>query len=80
MRLCKYANIFGQPNEGVHKYRVFDFAIVDIICTILAGYLISKYFNKSLFLTILFMFIIAIFVHELFCVKTRLNTLLFYKN
>ena len=27
------ADIFGKPNEGVHKYRVGGLAIVDIIAT-----------------------------------------------
>ena len=78
MTLCKYADIFGKPNTGVHSYRLFDFAIVDVLLTILVGYLISKYYNKPMFSTIFYLFIIGIFIHELFCVKTKLNTLLFY--
>ena len=34
MTLCKYANIFGAPNTGSHKYRIFNIAIIDVIATI----------------------------------------------
>jgi len=38
--LCKYKNIFGKPNTGVHSYKLFDLAIVDIAVTLLAVYAI----------------------------------------
>ena len=28
---CKYKNIFGEPNTGLHEYRILDIAIVDKI-------------------------------------------------
>ena len=30
MKLCEYKNILGLPNTGLHSFRVFDFAIVDV--------------------------------------------------
>lgn len=30
MSLCEYKDIFGIPNEGVHSYRLFNIAIVDV--------------------------------------------------
>ena len=33
--LKQYKDIFGKPNEGVHSYRLFDVAIVDLLLTIL---------------------------------------------
>ena len=44
--LCPYKYIFGEPNTGVHKYRILDIAIVDVFSTILVSYIISEYFNK----------------------------------
>ena len=75
--LCKYKNIFGKPGEGAHSYRLFNFAIVDIICTIIGGYTISYFFKTSPIYTIIIAFIVGIIAHELFCVKTTLNKFLF---
>jgi len=44
--LCKYKDIFGKPNEGVHPYRFLNLALVDIIVTIIFGILIGLILNK----------------------------------
>jgi hypothetical protein len=44
MSLCKYKNLLGKPKEGVHKYRIFNIAIVYLILTILLYLVISKIF------------------------------------
>ena len=31
MNLCKYKNILGELGKGVHSFRVFGVAIVDVI-------------------------------------------------
>jgi hypothetical protein len=77
MNLCKYKNSLGIPNEGVHSYRLFGVAIVDVIMTIIAAFIIS-YFTKIKFLyTLIFLFTLGIMLHRLFCVKTTLDKLLF---
>ena len=35
--LCKYKDIFGVPNHGIHQPRLFGFAIMDIIPTIIVS-------------------------------------------
>ena len=77
MDLCKYKNIFGNPNEGIHSYRIFNLAIADILMTIFAAVLISFYFKKSFLLTLIVLFIIGIILHRLFCVRTTVDKLLF---
>ncbi len=80
MNLCKYKDIFGKPKEGVHSYRIFDIAIVDLLLTLIGGYLIYKYYAYkyvSLSLTIFIFFILGIVMHKLFCVNTTINSLLF---
>ena len=72
--LCKYKNIFGEENKGIHSYRLFNVAIVDVIATIILALLISrKHFIKILIL----LFILGIILHRLFCVRTTLDKLLF---
>jgi hypothetical protein len=77
MSLCKYQNIFGKVNDGVHSYRLFDLAIVDVIMTIIAGFIISKTFDVSFIQFTFLLFIIGIIMHRLFCVRTTIDKLLF---
>ena len=49
MDLCKYKNILGVPGNGVHSYRIFNIAIVDVILTVIVAYIISYIFKKSFF-------------------------------
>ena len=75
--LCKYKNLFGEPNVGLRKYRVFDIAILDVAVTILIVWLISWNFKLPFLLTLVVVFILGIFVHRLFCVRTGLDKKLF---
>jgi hypothetical protein len=82
--LCKYSNIFGKPNEGVHSIKLFNIALVDLGLTILLGYLIYLILNKylkvkiKLLLIFLILFLLSIIFHRLFCVRTTIDKLLFY--
>ncbi len=77
MNLCKYKNILGEPNKGIHSYRLFGLAIADVIMTIIASYLISIFFNISFLKTLLILFLTGIILHRLFCVRTTIDKLLF---
>ena len=37
--LCKYKDVLGKPKQGLHKYRIFNIAIVDVLLTIAGAYL-----------------------------------------
>jgi hypothetical protein len=75
--LCRYKDVFGLPNQGVHSYRLFGFAVVDVSATILAAVVLSYYTQWNLGLTVIGMFLLGIVAHKLFCVETTLNKLLF---
>ena len=77
MNLCKYKNIFGEVNTGIHSYRVFDFAILDIIATIIGAYIIYKLTGYNFNKILISLFILGIILHKIFCVKTKLNSLIF---
>jgi hypothetical protein len=77
MDLCKYKNALGIPNKGIHSYRLFDVAIIDVIMTIIAALFISYYYKYSFIYTILFLFILGILLHRIFCVRTTVDKLLF---
>ena len=76
--LCKYKDIFGKVGEGVHSYRVFNIAIVDVLLTILGAFIIHLFLPKYKFITILLsLFISGIILHRIFCVRTTIDKLLF---
>lgn len=79
--LCKYKNILGEPKKGLHSIRVFDIAIIDVLLTILGGYIINIFIPKSNYLTLIFiiilLFIIGIILHKIFCVRTTIDKFLF---
>jgi len=77
--LCPYKNLFGIPNEGVHKYRILDIAVVDVMFTVIGAYLISRYSNQDFKLILAIIILLGIIMHRLFCVKTTIDKLLFNK-
>jgi hypothetical protein len=75
--LCKYKDALGEPNKGIHSYRLFGVAIVDVIMTIVAAFIISYGFRLSFMYTTIFLFILGIFLHRLFCVRTTIDKMIF---
>ena len=74
---CQYKDIFGKVGKGVHKYRIFNVAIVDVIFVIIFGFIISYIFRKNIWLVLLILFVIGIIAHRIFCVRTTVDKLLF---
>lgn len=79
MNLCKFKDIFGKPNEGIHKYRLFNVAIIDVIFTIILAFLLNRYiFKETKFIVILIiLFILGIIAHRMFCIRTTIDKILF---
>ena len=76
--LCKYKDVLGKVGKGIHSYRIFNIAIVDVLLTILAAWIIHLFIPKYHFLYILLLlFITGIILHRLFCVRTTIDKLLF---
>jgi len=75
---CKYKDIFGEVGTGLHSYRIFNIAIIDVVMTILLAYVIHLLFSKYSFYFILFiLFLLGIISHRLFCVRTTIDKLIF---
>lgn len=67
----------GIVNTGIHSYRIFNIAYVDVIMTIV-GSLLLAWLNKwSYIKTIIGMFILGIILHRMFCVRTTVDKWLF---
>lgn len=75
--LCQYKNMFGKSKEGVHSFRVLGVAIVDVVFTFLAAFVIQYFTGGNYWFILICLFILAIFLHRLFCVDTALNKLIF---
>ena len=78
--LCKYKNIFGDPNKGFHSSRLFGLASNDLIATIILTILIIFFYKQNItnaIKTILMMFLFVISIHRIFCVNTALNIMIF---
>ena len=76
--LCKYKDIFGKVAEGVHSYRIFNIAIVDVILTFLLAFIIQLLLPKYNYYHILILlFILGIILHRMFCVRTTIDKILF---
>lgn len=69
--------MFGEPKKGVHSYRIFNLAIVDIVCTIVVAYGISYWFNQNFIKVLIALFVLGIVFHRLFCVRTTVDIWLF---
>lgn len=75
--LCKYKNMFGEPNTGIHSHRLFGVAIADVIMTIIGAALFSYFTGYNLLYTLVILFILGIIAHRVFCVRTAVDKFLF---
>jgi len=75
--LCPYKYLFGKPNTGIHTYRIFDIAIVDVICVLIVAYFISIYFELDFKELAIALFLLGIIIHRIYCVRTTVDKLLF---
>ena len=77
--LCPYKYFFGEPKKGVHEYRIFDIAMVDLLSTFLVSYLLSQYFNKDFYEVTIALLLLGIIMHRIFCMRTTIDKILFYE-
>lgn len=77
MNLCKYKDAFGKPGEGIHRFRIFNIGVIDVLATLLFAYVIAYFSSVSLVYVMPFVFIFGIVLHRLFCVRTTIDKLLF---
>jgi hypothetical protein len=73
MNLCQYKDILGKPNEGIHRIRILDVAIVDVIFAVILGLLIANFLKVNKASGILVSFGLGVLVHKMFCVETKFS-------
>ena len=73
MNVCpfkKFRHLFGNPQQGIHQYRILDVAIFDYLMTILLAFLISYLTGIPVVISTILSFILGILLHILFGVTT----------
>ena len=70
---CKYQDMFGKPNQGIHSIRLFNIAIVDLAFTVIAAVALSYWFKWPFIYVLIGLLVLGIIAHRLFCVNTTLN-------
>lgn len=73
--LCRYADIFGKPQEGAHRH-FGGVAMVDVLATLLAAYAIAYYYHFKTWKVFVILILLSIPIHVLFCVDTTLTKLI----
>ena len=76
---CKYKDVLGKPKTGLHSYRVYNIAVIDVLLTFLLAKFIQYYIleETDFFLILCCCFIGGIVIHRGFCVRTTVDKLLF---
>jgi hypothetical protein len=77
MDLCKYKDLFGKLGTGIHSYRIYNIAYLDILVTVVVAYGLSKLFGTPFLYTLIAFIILGILIHRLLCVRTTIDKLLF---
>jgi hypothetical protein len=67
----------GIPNVGIHSYRIFNIAYMDVIVVLISAILIAWAMKWSYIKTIIGIFILGIIVHRMFCVRSAVDKFLF---
>jgi len=75
--LCQYKNALGIPGQGIHSYRFMNFAVADVVMTIVFGYLLARTFRWNAVMTIGGFFLLGIVLHRAFCVRTTVDQWIF---
>ncbi len=74
---CEYRDSLGKPGEGFHEERIGDFALWDILGTIIIIIVLSFVTNTNIVYMTIFVSLLTIFLHRIFCVNTALNVKIF---
>ena len=77
MDLCQYQHMFGEPNQGIHRFRLGGIAVVDVLFTLMGAFFLSFLMRWNVVLVTIGMFVLGIIMHRLFCVRTTVDRLLF---
>ena len=77
---CQYANILGIPGKGIHKFRLGNVAIVDLVLTLILALGLSYIPGSPPFtIWIIILLLLSMVLHALLCTDTSVNKWLYSK-
>ena len=68
---CPYKHFLGVPGYGVHAHRIFGYALVDILLTIIVAVITTFFIDISLISSLISWFIMAEVFHYGFGVRVN---------
>ena len=69
--LIKFNKILGIAGKGIHRFRIFNTALVYYVLTIIGALLLTYLTNIPLVITTIGLFILGIFLHIIFGIPTQ---------
>lgn len=77
--LCRFQHSLGRPGEGVHALRLGPVALVDVLFTLLAAWLLHRWVwpRTAFWIVALLLWLLGVLAHRLFCVRTAVDRWLF---
>lgn len=77
INLCEYKDMLGEPGKGVHSYRIFNIAIVDLLLVIVIAYVLSNGTVGDFVCNLGILLGLGVVCHRIFCVRTTVDKILF---
>lgn len=72
-----FNKIIGLPGEGIHSYRIFNIAYMDVLVVLIGAILLAWIMKWNYTRTIIWTFIFGIIVHRVLDVRTTVDKILF---
>ena len=72
--ICPYKTLFGTPGQGPHAHRIYGYATVDTLSTVLVALIITLFTKYSFIYSFVILFIVGEFLHYIFGVQTAVLT------
>ncbi len=76
INLLKYKDVFGKPNRGLRRKRIFGMSLIDIITTLVFTFFIATILKYKYLHTFVILILLSIVIHKMFSVNTALITFL----
>lgn len=67
----------SEPGKGIHSIRLFDIAIVDVVLTVAAAVVISRWTKWNVWAVLVTLFLLGIAVHRALGIRTKVDRLIF---
>lgn len=75
--LEKFKDIFGSPDQGVHSYKIFGLAKIDLAASTIMAVFIADWYGVDSWIALGGVLLSGVIAHRLFGVRTAVDKVLF---